>query len=127
MSSNKIIDIEEDASGNLWFSTLGAGLIKLAGEEMTTYTVKEGLSKNQVYQCHVTKDGLLWIGNVTNGIDVYDGNSFKHVLTSSVDPTLDNEMIESFEEDQNGDLWFGTDTHGIYKLIRQPNAEGKCT
>lgn len=125
VSSNKIIDIEDDASGNLWFATLGAGVIKLAGEEMTTYTVKEGLSKNQVYQCHVTKDGILWIGNVTNGIDVYDGNSFKHVLTSSVDPALDNEMIESFQEDTNGDLWFGTDTRGIYKLIRQPNAEGQ--
>jgi ligand-binding sensor domain-containing protein/serine phosphatase RsbU (regulator of sigma subunit) len=124
-SYNEVWDISEDSKGNLWFCTDGGGLIKFDGKQMTTYTVNEGLSGNRILRCFEDRHGIIWVGNKGKGIDVFDGQNFKQFIEEPKSTELENEIIESFLEDKEGNLWFGTETRGVFKLIDQALPSGK--
>lgn len=66
-----------DSIGNIWMGTNGGGLAKLSGEQLTTFTKKDGLPSNQITALDFDKDGNLWI--LTGlGVAKYDGLKFTH-------------------------------------------------
>ena len=65
-----------DASGNLWFGTLGGGVSKYDGKSFTNYSTAQGLAHNVVYSILEDKRGNLWFGTFGGGVSKYDGKSF---------------------------------------------------
>jgi len=122
LSNNFIRSILEDKSGNLWFGTLGGGVIKYdlsaqstkasalaadktGGKSFTHFTIKEGLSNNNVWSILEDKNGNLWFGTLGGGVSKYDGKSFTHFTDKE---GLNNNDVRSILEDKSGNLWFGT-------------------
>ncbi len=69
-----ILSITEDASGNLYIGTRH-GAAKFDGTNFTTY---DSLDEKYVTTILVTHDQHIWFGTKSNGIYVYDGNTWTH-------------------------------------------------
>jgi len=80
---------------------------------LTSYTVKEGLSSNTVNSIVKDSYGLMWFGT-SNGLTKFDGSNFttyRHETGNKVNfPT--NEIM-SICEDHNGRLWVGLSGSGV--------------
>jgi two-component system, LytTR family, sensor kinase len=69
LSNSEINDITGDAAGNMYFATVGKGLVKMApSRQVEVITTDNGLSSMHVRMAMVDREGNLWVG--TNmGID----------------------------------------------------------
>lgn len=125
----------QDKSGNLWFGTSGEGIYRYDGKMFTQFTVKDGLSDNNIWCICEDKTGNIWFGTA-NGLCRYDGNKIIPVLITVNDGSnlqsnsfarLQNKIsvhehgnnsednaVWSIIQDTPGTLWFGT-TEGIYR------------
>ncbi|OYY11294.1 MAG: hypothetical protein B7Y66_03415, partial [Sphingobacteriia bacterium 35-36-14] len=82
------------------------------------YNVSDGLSQNSVHCIFQDRDGLIWIGT-QDGLNSFDGKSFKKYRANSLDSTtLSDQFVLSIEEDNKGFLWVGT-RNGLNKLNKQ--------
>jgi len=71
-------------------------------------TVKDGLSNNNVLCVLQDQKGFLWFGT-TNGLNRYDGYSFKVYQNVVSDSTsLSDNRIRAMAEDIQGRIWIGT-------------------
>ena len=113
------IDIDEDAKGNLWFSTQGAGiwLYKTAGRQWKNYQHKAddaaSLPSNQVNCIAIAADRQLWVGT-ESGLCLYDPVADCFVTQQLDAPSTDVRGI--IEDGQY--LWFST-AKGIIRYNKQ--------
>lgn len=117
LCSNFVSDIQEDLSGNLWFTTSG-GLCRFDGKKFSNFTdtlknvSKESLEfkKEDLFFCHN--------GNVYR----YDEESFTQFKIHPADykpshTNLDRPYgVYCFLKDKAGNLWFGTDQQGVCRF-----------
>ena len=81
-------------------------------------SISDGLASTTVQTIYQDQYGILWIGT-TNGLQKYDGVSFKTYKTEANQPnSLINNDVWGIEEEENGDLWIAT-RHGISKYDRE--------
>jgi signal transduction histidine kinase/ligand-binding sensor domain-containing protein/CheY-like chemotaxis protein len=80
---------------------------------LTSITVKEGLSSNTVNAIIKDNNGLMWFGT-TNGLSKYDGSNFTIYRHQQGDNTSlpSNEVLTLFV-DHSGKLWVGTAGGGL--------------
>ena len=82
-----------------------------------TISAKDGLSNNSVNDIVSDKDGVLWIAT-WDGVNLYDGNSFKvfnHITNDST--SISSNEIFRFIKDFNEDIWVQTNSTSISKYI----------
>jgi len=90
--------IFQDSKGNYWFGSHNEGLSYNNGKSFEYFTVKDGLSDNQIRSIQEDKTGIIWIGTA-KGVCSYNGKKFTNYLTEINSPKLDwNATI--------GNLWF---------------------
>ena len=128
--SNNINDISEDKNGNIWLATFRDGFDYLDIRSNTFYHMENILPKgflltNQsLIFIHQDKQEYLWVGG--------EGklNVFKIKYSDSKIPRLQPIKVENqifdiaatcLEEDQNGDIWIGTASSGLFKFNRLEN------
>jgi signal transduction histidine kinase/CheY-like chemotaxis protein/ligand-binding sensor domain-containing protein/protocatechuate 3,4-dioxygenase beta subunit len=70
-----------------------------------TYTRKDGLPHDQVFQVHETKDGTMWLGTLGAGAVRWDGRRFTSYTKAD---GLVNDFITYVYESADGALWFAT-------------------
>jgi signal transduction histidine kinase/ligand-binding sensor domain-containing protein/DNA-binding response OmpR family regulator len=76
-------------------------------------TIMDGLSQSSVYCIYQDKKGFIWLGT-RDGLNKFDGYSFKSYKNSSDDPnSISNNEVISISEDENGLLWIGTRGGGL--------------
>ncbi len=76
-------------------------------------SIEDGLSQNAVYEIIQDQHGFMWFGTL-NGLNRYDGYSFKHYIHEPFDSTsLSGNTITELMEDSRGYLWIGTLQSGI--------------
>ncbi|MBK8558206.1 MAG: histidine kinase [Lewinellaceae bacterium] len=75
----------------------------------THFTEKDGLSDIQVQCLLRDQQGYLWVGTA-NGLNRYDGYSFRHFFPDSrqAHRTISNENIHDITQDSEGFIWFAT-------------------
>jgi ligand-binding sensor domain-containing protein len=112
LSSNIVLSMLEDKSGNLWFGTFVGGVSKYDVKSFSHFTEKEGLSNNTVYSILEDKSGNIWFGTYGGGVSRYDGKSFSHFTDKE---GLSSNIVYSILEDKSGNLWFGTYGGGVSK------------
>ncbi len=82
------------------------------------YTNSEGLSQSTVYQILQDKQGFLWIGT-GDGLNRFDGFNFKvYKRSDSRYSNLPGNSIRAIVEDDNENLWIGTD-NGTCLLLKK--------
>ncbi len=121
LSSNIVRSIAEDKKGNLWVGT-DHGLNKLVAPdfdkkevEIIVYTHSEtdplSLSYDYVIPIFVSKTDKIWVGTLgggLNGIIPGTGIASDQFDRVTVNDGLPSNVIKSIEEDQDGNLWMGT-------------------
>ena len=114
----RVLEIVEDASGNLWFGT-SEGLIKYDGENFNTLSTKAGFVAAEIWGVTIDKNGLIWLGS-TEGVFQFDGATFKNfplpdAKVENRSPMLTEKTIFKIIADKKGTLWFATDGNGIFQ------------
>ncbi len=98
LADNTILCILEDQSGNIWFGTDGSGVSR--------YDKEASLVRCNSNSCD---------HDLKNHEDLKNHNKSlaKAFTTYTTDEGLAGNTIWSIEEDQRGDLWFGTNGSGV--------------
>jgi len=73
----------------------------------THYTVKEGLTQNEVTSIIKDKHGFMWFAT-RGGLNRFDGYEFLHFKPAASGLSLSNPSIERLYTDKEGDIWIGT-------------------
>lgn len=76
--------------------------------EYQTLDIKDGLSHSSINALHKDKTGFVWIGTTT-GLCRFDGIEIKQYKE------LDSHLVNTINEDINGNLYVGTDK-GLYEI-----------
>ena len=119
VSSARFFSALEDSNGNLWFGSIGSGILRYDGKSFQIFTTKDGLPNNEIVCIYEDKIGNIWFG-VNGGASRYDGKSFRNYMLdgdsiiedtsgkSVPDFTRPPHEVNSIIEDKTGKFWFGT-------------------
>ncbi|MCD8291144.1 MAG: hybrid sensor histidine kinase/response regulator, partial [Prevotella sp.] len=108
-----IFDIFQDKDGDLWFASMGNGIWKynLQKNSFKKYiyeeNVKNSLSSNSVSSIMQDSKGRIWISTDRGGICRYNSDT-DDFSTFSVDEGLPDDVAYKILEDEQSNLWFGT-------------------
>jgi signal transduction histidine kinase/ligand-binding sensor domain-containing protein/AraC-like DNA-binding protein len=108
---NDVNNFEEDAQGNLWIATNGGGLVYFnrAAHSFRTYRRPNGPDGDVVVGLCRDHTGRIWTGSYMGGLDVFDGNAFRHFHHRAADSgSLCDDRVFAIYEDRQQMLWVGT-------------------
>ncbi len=110
-SNSSVKNISEDAAGNLWLGfsigdkkSVGDGLVKFKDGQGENFTVKDGLSDNQIKKNFFDKAGNLWIA-ASNGLNLLKDGKFTNYTVAD---GLSDNLVRTVDGDRAGNLWIGT-------------------
>jgi signal transduction histidine kinase/ligand-binding sensor domain-containing protein/DNA-binding response OmpR family regulator len=118
---NYISCIAEDDQKNLWVGTF-AGLKKLNKVTKTledaSLTDKISINEQATYSLYKDREGKLWVGS-KDGLHQFDPVSRK--ILALPDAMKESQLIQAtkvivIRQTTSGDLWFGTETSGVFHL-----------
>ncbi|MFH6957081.1 two-component regulator propeller domain-containing protein [Flavobacterium aquidurense] len=116
-----------DKKRELWLSTDGCGIYKVAGKDKkaTAYNStrdNELLKSNSIMSLYEDVAGNKWIGTLRGGISMIGSNLnyFKHIKYMAANDPAEN-FILSFCEDEKKNIWIGTDGAGLKYWDRKNN------
>ncbi len=112
LQSDFITALLEDRQGSLWIGTSSAGLARLQGHELTSFTTGEGLPSNAIQTLFEDRDGNIWIGTLGGGLLRYDATGFTSYSTKN---GLAADDVLAIEQDATGALWIGAN-NGLSRL-----------
>jgi len=116
LSSNNPRRVIEDSFGNIWIANYSMGIDFIAKSTSNFNTLlNQGAPMEDVIGLFCDHQGNLWIGQ-DNLMSMYKNG--KVVQTWDFSPYLVNSStsIYFFEEDKQGNLWFGTSDNGVLKF-----------
>jgi len=118
--SQYIRSIFQDSKGNLWFGTLGEGVVRYDVKTLTYFFKPDSFNCNTVYAINEDKEGNLWFGT-DQGVYKYDGKTFRNYNQKDGLNHLDISR-KSILVDKSGTVWVGTHG-GVYRY--DPIADSK--
>jgi diguanylate cyclase (GGDEF)-like protein len=104
--------LSEDRQGRLWVGTHGAGLALLDGEDVSWFTVQDGLGLDFVEIVFQDRDGNTWVGTGA-GLDMFRRGP---LTTYGPLDSLPREPIQSFMRSRDGAYWIGTRAGGLLRI-----------
>ena len=128
LCSDKVNAAIEDKDGQLWFAT-DKGLCRYDGEVFTNFPLPKeeipSVSPETGLPSRVTEEvlwlildrrGDFWLGTLAGGAYHFDGTTYTSYLKfkGRIHPTdsVYNNVIQSIVEDNDGNIWFTSQTHG---------------
>ena len=120
-------DILRDPDGTIWIAT-GLGLCRLVSNVQQghsiverLYTKKDGMLNEGIYSLYRTSSGWLWMA--TNlGLSEFSPDVLPdggHFINYTREHGIGDFGIRTLAEDQDGNLWAGSESGGAMKIIRQ--------
>ncbi len=122
LNLDMIRSLAEDHEGNMYLGTLD-GLIIIDQTRKNFTHLKAGnqfpnvLGSNAILEVFVDSKDRVWIGTLDAGMDLYNtkDKSVSHYSPIENEKTLNHHEIETITEDQNGNIWVGSD-NGLSKM-----------
>jgi ligand-binding sensor domain-containing protein len=118
--SQYIRSIFQDSKGNLWFGTIGEGVVRYDVKTLTYFSNPDGFINNTVYAINEDKNGNLWFGT-DQGVYKYDGKTFRNYNQKDGLGHI-NISRKSILVDKSGTIWVGTHG-GVFQY--DPSADSK--
>jgi len=113
--------IMEDSSGGMWFGSYTApagGLSYCKNGQCRHFTVKEGLTHNNITSILETADGEVWVG--TGFVDkggavrfIKSENGWSLAGSLSKNDGLAGNKVRYIYQDKKGDVWYSSEYDGI--------------
>lgn len=110
--SQYIRSIFQDSKGNLWFGTIGEGVVRYDTKTLTYFSTPDGFINNTVYAINEDNNGALWFGT-DQGVYKYDGKTFRNYNQKDGLNHLDISR-KGILVDKAGTIWVGTHG-GVYR------------
>ncbi|WP_342345488.1 ligand-binding sensor domain-containing protein [Pseudoxanthomonas helianthi] len=116
LPSNAVWDVAEDADGYLWLAT-GDGLARYDGIDFKVWRIGQGLSANVVQSIAIDRGNRVLAGTLGQGLAIFDAErkGFRY-LNRRTQPALDGDSVWTVTSTANGDIWFGVEKAGLYRL-----------
>lgn len=115
----------QDSKGFLWITT-NDGIRRYDGYSFKVFknekSNKNSLNVNPLQGLCESKDGLIWIGTVGGGVNIYDPKqeTFEHMVMDSLNTnSLSSNLVYAVCEDVDGTMWFGTFGGGVCRYNRE--------
>lgn len=124
--SQYIRSIFQDSKGNLWFGTLGEGVVRYDAstntkKTLTYFSNPDGFYNNTVYAINEDKKGNLWFGT-DQGVYKYDSKTFRNYNQKDGLTHIDISR-KSILVDKSGTVWVGTHG-GVFRYDPAADARG---
>jgi len=119
--SQYIRSIFQDSKGNLWFGTLGEGVVKYDVKTLTYFSKPDGFISSSVHAINEDKNGNLWFGTDT-GVYKFDGRNFRRYDQKDGLGHIEISR-KSMLVDRSGIIWVGTHG-GVYRYEPAADSTG---
>jgi ligand-binding sensor domain-containing protein/signal transduction histidine kinase len=119
LSTENLNTIYEDRQGNLWFGTIGQGLICWTQQRFLNYLLKAGATANIVFALAEDSAGKLWVGTHA-GLYRFSEGQLTNVARRE---GLPSDFVTALFTDHEGSLWVGTDGGGLAQ-VRDSGVQG---
>jgi diguanylate cyclase (GGDEF)-like protein len=109
-----ILTVMEDRQHSLWIGTVGRGLVQWRGYgEWENYTTDTGLASDVVWDIQPQADGTVLAGS---GAGLMRGERQAFGMKWKLVPGFEGMSVKGQLRAPNGDLWLGTEMHGLARL-----------
>ena len=118
----EIMDIAEDASGQIWLAVHRDGVLRLNPADRSSIHLHHdermsgSLPEDTMRRVLIDRSGLLWVGGDVHGLSYSDpaGAAFGHLFDQDADgrDQMSNHVRALLADDDRG-LWIGTDGDGL--------------
>lgn len=128
-----VLKIFEDSKKNIWVGTSGGGLCKINKIKKDSFLIKtytkdeDRIQTNYVFDIYEDASHRLWLA-LYGGINIltFDGEKISKILKlDNAYGDIPSNFILTIEKDQKGDLWFGSQDAGAFKIITAGRDSGK--
>lgn len=121
LGTPQVFSMKEDQHGNFWMVHSNGTVELLDGKTYQvlyrTLFIEKPTASWPSYKCFVDNDNDLWVYSISEAKGVYYFNTrekkVRHIDKSSAPSKLNNDIIRSLTQDENGLIWIGTDHGGI--------------
>ena len=116
LSSNSIIDINEDSNNNLWIISNYGDINILPNNKNNIYHHNGSIKNSSARILSILKDSNnnIWIGTDGKGltkINLTTGNENQYLTVKN---SIEGFYIQSIAEDRNGNIWVGSYKNGLW-------------
>ncbi|MFC2080496.1 two-component regulator propeller domain-containing protein [Bacteroidota bacterium] len=114
--SNQILQVTETDNGDIWFSTLGNGILKFEDKLLIKYNEERGINGTQIFYVTKNKDGELLIGTDV-GLSIYnfqDDHPVELENYTTKNGLLSNDVTSISTTDK--EIWIGTGA-GVSRIV----------
>ena len=109
LPSSTVYDVHLDDKGLVWFAT-SYGLAKFDGFEFENFGLDQGLRDELIYDIFEDSKNQFWVSTETGGVGFLRGDT---VIYEPEFAHLDSMLINFITESPDGEVWFGTNAHGV--------------
>jgi signal transduction histidine kinase/ligand-binding sensor domain-containing protein len=102
LRSNRILTLSEDHAGTLWVGTQNGGLTSYSQGTFKTYTTRDGLPDDSVYDVLPDRQGTLWISTPKGLVR----RSEDHFTIYTTRDGLPSDGTGYLQQGTDGSLWF---------------------
>jgi ligand-binding sensor domain-containing protein/serine phosphatase RsbU (regulator of sigma subunit) len=127
LAGTSILKIIEGSNGVIWVATNDGGLARITmGDSLriTNYTKKDGLVSDFVFDIYEDPGKKLWLGMI-GGVDIiqFEDSSAKRIKNIGRLEFDSKSIISimSIEPDQDGNIWLGSMSNGLFIAKPSPN------
>lgn len=114
-SITSISSVQRDRGGDLWVTSLGAGIFRIQGDSAITYGHRDGLQALVIGNMLEDTKGTLWFGSSGRGLACFRNGEFRSITTSQ---GLFDDNVLGLIEDDTGHFWMSSN-NGISRVSRE--------
>lgn len=115
MPQEYIKDILKDDEGNIWFASQSNGVAILRDQAFTFYDLAQGLEVPEISAISIQRTDY-WLGSTDGLLFWTDGSGPDVRKTFSPQNGLPRETLTALWQDENNNLYIGSETSGVYYL-----------
>ncbi|MGD1946907.1 MAG: two-component regulator propeller domain-containing protein, partial [Croceivirga sp.] len=124
LHTDVVLCLFKDDKERLWIGSWAKGLsiFDPKTKELEVWTKENSfLGSNNVIDIHQDRKGRFWIVTLFGGVHVYypESGGHEHIRLRSEKDGSEAATVARLLEDNNGTIWIGTQTMGLFKLVEK--------
>ncbi|HXB40718.1 MAG TPA: two-component regulator propeller domain-containing protein [Bacteroidia bacterium] len=114
LGNEYIQSIFQDFEGNMWFGTMGGGLIEMPMNKFNYYSSRHGQEQDNI-KCILidSKTRAIWLGHDKGMSEFNLQNSNENARYDAANGFV-NDEVNALMQDSTGFIWIGTNANGIF-------------